>query len=262
MNPPVHPIVWLFVDPDLENQGLEDYLLGWAEERAARNLDRVDPSLRVTMRSLSVNTITSLVAAMLRAGMKKIRYSLRMRIEMFEAPPAPSWPAGIQMRPYDPERDARIVYEVDAEVFQDHFGYIKEEPEEGFQRFMHHMAGDDSYDPSLWFLAVDGEEVIGICICRRYSADELEAGYVSSLGVKRPWRRKGIALALLQHAFEEFYRRGKTKVDLGVDGESLTGATDLYKKAGMFVLRQHDMHEKELRPGKEVSVTSLETPEA
>ena len=61
-------------------------------------------------------------------------------------------------------------------------------------------------------------------------AEDQEAGYVSSLGVKRPWRRQGIAQALLLEAFGEYYQRGKTKVDLGVDAESLTGATDLYKK--------------------------------
>lgn len=261
-NPPVHPLAWIFVDPNLENQGLEDFLLAWAEERARQNLERVDPELRVVLRAMSVPSISSLAAAKSRAGMSKIRYGYRMRIEMQEPPPLPEWPAGVSLRSYDPERDARTVYQVDAEVFQDHFGFIPEEPEEGFQRFMHHLAGDDSYDPSLWFLATAGEEVIGICICRRYGIDDWEAGYISSLGVTRPWRRQGIALALLQHAFGEFYRRGKTKVDLGVDGESLTGATDLYLKAGMFVLRQYDTYEKELRPGKEVSVTSLEPSEA
>ena len=82
---------------------------------------------------------------------------------------------------------------------------------------------------------------------------------MSSLGVKRAWRRRGLALALLHQSFGEYYKRGKTKVDLGVDAESLTGATDLYKKAGMFVLRQFDLFEKELRPGIEVSVTGLES---
>ncbi len=46
------------------------------------------------------------------------------------------------------------MYETDEEVFKDHFGFIKEDPEEGFEKFMHHMTGDNSYDPScgtlLW----------------------------------------------------------------------------------------------------------------
>jgi ribosomal protein S18 acetylase RimI-like enzyme len=213
------------------------------------------------MRSYSDHAIESSGNAMLAAGMKLIRHGFKMRIEMENPPPKPVWPDGISMRLYDPEKEANAVYEVDDEVFQDHFGYIKQPPEEGYKKFKHRMTGDDSYDPSLWFLALDGEEIIGICLCRKYGTEDKDAGYISSLGVKRPWRRQGIALALLQHAFGEFYQRGKMKVDLEVDASSLTGATDLYLKAGMFVLHQYDLYEKVLRPGKNVSVTSLDTSE-
>ncbi len=258
-NPPVHPYLWMTVDPDLENQGLEEYLLAWAEERALQVFDRVDPELRIALRSHSDHAIESSITAKLAAGMTQIRHSFRMRIDMKQKPEIPVWPDGISLRPYNPERDARVVYEADEEVFQDHFGFIKEDPEEGFGKFMHHMTGDDSYDPSLWFLAVDeNDEIAAICLCCRYGPEDKEAGYVSSLGVKRPWRRQGIAQALLLETFGEYYKRGKTKVDLEVDAESLTGATDLYRKVGMFVLRQFDLYEKELRPGKDVSVNTLE----
>ena len=63
---------------------------------------------------------------------------------------------------------------------------------------------------------------------------------------------------MLLHSFGEFYRRGKRKVALGVDADSLTGALRLYEKAGMRVLRQFDMYEKEIRPGKEISVLTLD----
>jgi ribosomal protein S18 acetylase RimI-like enzyme len=52
---------------------------------------------------------------------------------------------------------------------------------------------------------MDGEEIIGICLCRKYGTEDKDAGYISSMSVKRPWRRQGIALARLQHAFGEFY---------------------------------------------------------
>ena len=260
-NPPVHPFVRFSVDPDLENQGLEDYLLAWTFERAQQALARVDPELRVSIRSHSDHAVESSRRAKLAAGMKYIRHSFRMRIEMAEPPEVPVWPDGVSMRLYDPGKDAQTVYEVDEEAFQDHYGFVREDPEVGFKKFLHHMTGDDSYDPSMWYLAVAGDEVVAVCLCRRYGAEDREAGYVSSLGVKRAWRRQGIALALLQHSFAEYFKRGKTKVDLGVDGESLTGATNLYNRAGMFVLRQFDMYEIELRPGREVSVTGLETSE-
>jgi mycothiol synthase len=260
-DPPVHPYVWVSVDPEFENQGLEDYLLAWGEKRAKQALERVDPELRVAVRSDSNHAVESSGKAKIKAGFKYIRHSYRMRIEMEEAPPEPNWPKGISMRLYNPDRDARLVYELDEEVFQDHFGFVKEDPEKGFEKFIHHMTKDSSYDPALWFLAVAGDEVVGICLCRRYGFEEKDSGWVSSLGIKRSWRRKGIALALLHQAFGEFYERGQFKVGLGVDAESLTGATDLYNKAGMIVQRRFDLYEKEIRPGIEVSVTELEPSE-
>ena len=82
-------------------------------------------------------------------------------------------------------------------------------------------------------------------------------GWVATLGVPRPWRKRGIGLALLRHSFNEFYRRGKRKVGLGVDAQSLTGALRLYESAGMHVHQTFDQYEKELRPGVEISTQSL-----
>ncbi len=255
---PVHPFVWLTVDPEFEGLGLENYLLEWAEERAGQVLAKVSPELRVAMRINPLSLVMPVITALQRAGWSQIRHNFTMRIDMTENPPSPDWPDGVHLRPYVPERDAREVYKLDDEVFQDHFGYVKEDFEKGYERFMHHMTGDESYDPSLWFLAYAGEEMIAICICRRFGYEDPDAGHVSSLGVRRDWRRRGLAQALLVHAFGEFYKRGTKSVDLGVDAESLTGATDLYKKVGMSVQYQYDLHEKVLREGMDISVNQLE----
>ena len=82
--------------------------------------------------------------------------------------------------------------------------------------------------------------------------------WIDELGVLRPWRRKGIAGALLLQSFGEFHRRGRYKVGLGVDGDSLTGATRLYERAGMRVFQQRDAHEKVLRAGVDLSTQALE----
>ena len=78
-----------------------------------------------------------------------------------------------------------------------------------------------------------------------------------TLGVRRPWRKRGLGLALLRHSFNEFYRRGKRKVGLGVDAQNLTGALRLYENAGMHVDQTSDLYEKEMPPGTEISVQSL-----
>jgi ribosomal protein S18 acetylase RimI-like enzyme len=77
-------------------------------------------------------------------------------------------------------------------------------------------------------------------------------GWVGTLGVRCPWRKKGLGLALLQHSFDEFYKRGRSTIGLGVDASNPTGATRLYQRAGMYIASEFLTFEKELRPGKEV----------
>jgi ribosomal protein S18 acetylase RimI-like enzyme len=130
--------------------------------------------------------------------------------------------------------------------------------EEGLKRWKHNREYE-GYDPTLYFLAIDvpSGEIAGFNLCRPQSHYDADRGWVSAIGVRRPWRKRGLGLALLRHAFNEFYRRGKHKVGLGVDSQNLTGALRLYESAGMHMDQAHDFYEKELRPGKEISVQAL-----
>jgi ribosomal protein S18 acetylase RimI-like enzyme len=80
-------------------------------------------------------------------------------------------------------------------------------------------------------------------------------GWVEILCVRKPWRHQGLGLALLHHTFNVYYQRGLRRVGLGVDAQNLSGATRLYKKAGMKVYREHVTYEFEIRPGKELGNT-------
>ncbi len=75
---------------------------------------------------------------------------------------------------------------------------------------------------------------------------EMRVGWVRVLGVKWPWRRRGLGLALLLHSFGELLRRGIRTVGLGVDAENLTGAVRLYERAGMWVEHRYDICERRL----------------
>jgi ribosomal protein S18 acetylase RimI-like enzyme len=70
---------------------------------------------------------------------------------------------------------------------------------------------------------------------------------VNVLGVRRPWRRRGLGRALLLQAFAEFRSRGRRGVGLGVDGLNTTGAVRLYEQVGMHVARRFDHYRKPLR---------------
>jgi mycothiol synthase len=181
-----------------------------------------------------------------------------MVINMDGPVPEPVWPEGITFRTYNPETDAEAVYRADVESFRDHFGFVEEPFEEGFEGFKHRHIEYEGFDPTLWFLAMDRDEIAGISLCRAHSYDDPDLGWVGTLAVRRPWRKRGIGLALLRHSFNEFYQRGKRKVGLGVDAQNLTGALRLYKNAGMHVHNATDLYEKELRAGTEISVQSLQ----
>jgi mycothiol synthase len=254
--PPVHPWLWGRVHPDFGGLGIGTWLLQWAEQHACRVLDELPTDLRFALRVGIYRPATKAKKLFEDMGYKQIRSSYNMRIDMKEAPPAPLWDDGITLKIFNPETDTEAVYKANDEAFRDHFGYIEAPYEEGLARFKHFMMGE-GFDPSLWFLAMDGDEIAGISLCRPKAYDDPEMGYINNLGVRRAWRKRGIGLALLQHSFGEFHRRGNRKVGLGVDAENLTGALRLYEKAGMHVHLAFDLFEKTVRSGREISVESL-----
>jgi mycothiol synthase len=244
------------VHPDHQGRGLATSLLRWMEVRARQAIPRAPEGARVVMTNWISNLDTTAHDVMLRSGFNLIRHSYRMRIDLTEAPPAPVWPAGITLRPFDPDRDLEAVAWADREAFRDHWGFVERPFEQDLQLFRHWL-GESHFDASLWFVAVHGDEVAGISLCDPWVDDDPDMGWVSVLGVLRPYRKLGLGLALLCHSFGELYQRGQRKVGLGVDASNLTGALRLYERAGMRVYRQHNTYEKELRPGVELSTQSL-----
>ncbi len=74
-----------------------------------------------------------------------------------------------------------------------------------------------------------------------------DEGWVRLVGVRREWRRRGIATALLRTAFGEFWSRGYPRVKLGVDPDSPFGAQQIYERAGMRVAFELAKYQKSLR---------------
>lgn len=257
--PPARPYVWLRVHPEYEGLGIGRTMLAWAEKRLVRVLDEVDPRYRVAIGAQNVSGYAPMAELLEGGGYQIIRHGFQMRIEMQSEPEPPNWPEGITLKPFIPARDAEAVFRADDEAFSDHFGHMQQPFEQAFARFKHLMMEDEeAFDPALWYIAMDGEEIAGLCLCMKTSGEDPKMGWVEDLGVRRPWRQRGLGLALLRHAFGEYYRRGFRKVGLWVDASSLTGAVRLYERAGMQVARQYDRYEKVLREGEELATVELE----
>ena len=168
-------------------------------------------------------------------GYRAIRASYTMEIELDEAsPPAPAAIDGIEIRTYRPEDDEQRTYEAQEESFEDAWGH-NPQPIETWREF---SVKQLDFDASLWFLALDGDEVAGLCLNFPERSGDPGYGWVGTLGVRRPWRRRGVGEALLRHSFRALHDRGQRRVRLSVDAESPTGATRLYERAGMRVIRQ------------------------
>ena len=170
-------------------------------------------------------------------GYREVRRFWDMAIELGdEPPPAPE----VAVETFTgAEADARAFYAAMDEAFADHW----EHHSTGFEKWWAEKRSQSDYDPSVWFLIRDGDEVAAVI---RNDPDRRGGGYVGTLGVRRPWRGKGYAKALLHHTFREFHRRGKHRVSLGVDAASPNGATRLYESVGMHVELESVVYEKVL----------------
>lgn len=147
-------------------------------------------------------------------------------------------PVGIDERAFRPGVDDRRVWEADTEAFSEHFLFEARSYEEWR---LHHLETGDA-DPSLWWLAWDGEELVGYVIPTASGEDAV----ICDLAVRRPWRARGIGRALLAAAFMSLRERGQKIARLYVDAQNVTSAVHVYEAAGMRVSRRFDVMQKAL----------------
>lgn len=229
-----------YVHPDYHGLGIGTMMLRVLEERAREEMKLAEPDLRVFIRNGMMIGDTVSRQMHETEGYRPIRFSWHMEITLDESPRVPVWPDGIELRPFVKEQHDRALYEAHEEAFSDHWGHTPGT----YERWQHRYK---NYDTSLWHIAWDGDAIAGYSLCRY----RMGTGWVGTLGVRRPWRKRGLGESLLLHSFGEFYRRGMNTIGLGVDAENPTGATRLYKKAGMHIAAEYVIYEKELRSGRE-----------
>ena len=205
-------------------------------ELERRALEWARPVVRATIVDAEAGTRSVLEAR----GYGPVRHSFRMLAELHATPEPVTWPDGIEVRVMEPGEE-QAVHAAVMESFADHWGFTPH-PFEGWLKY--HTRPEARQD--LWFVARAGDEVAGICLCSDHESGESGYGWVEILGVRPPWRRRGLGEALLRHSFRAFALEGATKVGLGVDAENPTGAVRLYERAGMRVVRRYDTYERHL----------------
>jgi len=233
-----------YVHPEFNGLGVGTALLRALADRGRLEMEQAEPDLRVFIRNFMTAGDEKGRALHEAEGFQAIRYNWSMRIKLETAPTTPVFPPGVEIRPFNEAEHLYPVYEALTESFLDHWGFVKPP----FDEWKKHRLAPDRYAPDLWFVAWDGDQIAGASICRMRE----NMGWVWTLGVRRPWRKQGLGMALLLHSFGEFYRRGEKVIGLGVDASNPTGATRLYERAGMYIETEYVCYEKEFRSGREL----------
>jgi ribosomal protein S18 acetylase RimI-like enzyme len=163
-------------------------------------------------------------------GYRVTRYGFEMR-RCVDAPiPDVVLPPGLEVRPVRPEQ-LRAIWEADVEAFRDHFeAAVRTEAD------YEHLITGPMLDTSLWQVAWDGDEVAG-SVMTSINVEEneklgLKIAWLDHISVRRPWRKRGVASALIASTLHILQERGMQIAALGVDAENPTGALRVYEAMG------------------------------
>jgi ribosomal protein S18 acetylase RimI-like enzyme len=159
-----------------------------------------------------------------------------MQIDLSGPPdPGPN-PAGIEIASVGSRADLEAVHAVLDQAFAGDWGYHPQP----FDRWLEEQATSPSHDPSLWLVARADGDAVGALTANVWD----DGGWVGELGVVQSHRGRGLAVALLRRSFATFERLGCRRATLNVDAENPTGATALYERVGMRVVRRWDLWER------------------
>jgi ribosomal protein S18 acetylase RimI-like enzyme len=214
------------IELDVAAPGHWDVFVDWAEDEArSRGLPRVRAVLPAG------HELAEICAA---RGYRPWRSSFTMEVELEERP-ARELPGGFDLRTYVGE-DTGILLEAMNEAFaEDAFGHAVTPAI--FRDFYLHARG---FDPRLWLLAWEADALAGFSLAFLQRGADPTRGWVATLGVRPPWRRRGLGEALLHGSFAALHDRGLRRVGLSVDSQNDTGALRLYERAGMSTVAQTD----------------------
>jgi len=249
--PPVRPYLYGYVHVDHRNKGYGTQLTEWGVARATEFLAEVPPEARVVLQAFTQVAEGKQLFEDFR--FVNTRQSWMMQIDFTQAPSPATLPEGMRFVTMADGASVEDIARLHIGTFRDHRGFQEEPLADVVTRWEKIIEGTTDFDPTLFAIVKDGDADVALITIVPTSSDDADKGEVSILGVMPEYRKRGIGLQLLNFAFDALYRRGKKSCELNVDASSLTGATRLYERAGMYKSRVFYAYELELRGGVELS---------
>jgi mycothiol synthase len=233
-----------FLAPEWRRKGIGRAMLHHSERRLREVAAGRPADGTRFLQSEAADSQPGAEALLLSEGYAAARHEYEMSREIVDDIPCPPLPEGLEARPVRPEH-YRAIWDAKEEAFRDHWGY-RPETEQDYQRWL----ADPKFDPNLWRVAWAGDQVAGmvgsVINAEENAAYHLKRGWVGPVCVRRPWRRRGLAHALLLQMCQALQARGMTVAALGVDTQNLTGALRVYESVGFRVFKRFSMYRKPL----------------
>lgn len=236
VNGPRVYLLFGFMLPEWRRKGIGRAMLRANEQRLREIAATHDDVTERVFQSWADDTELSTTALLGSEGYQVVRVGYEMvRPTLADLPDAPL-PEGLEVRPVTPDQ-YRTIWEADQEAFRDHWGYAPgtEEDYQGWLGFAH-------FQPELWRVAWDGDQVAGQVRSFIDNKENAEynrlRGYTEFISVRRPWRKRGVARALIAQSLQALKEHGMEHAALGVDAENPNGALNLYESCGFQVVKR------------------------
>lgn len=223
------------VHPDYRARGLGTTILKWLVQRSREIQNSVPGPQNRFIRANFPDHLTGNQKIFAQQGFEPIRYFYRMRRDLSQPIPDYKVPESLRLQTWNSELNAAAL-KADNEAFEDHWGHIPLDEEHWNMWFIQH----EDFRPEQSFMVTEGSEIAGLSINKIRTAENavtgIKEGWIQSLAVRRPWRRQGIATALLCASMHAFKAAGLDYAGLAVDTDNLTGALRIYERLGFSVI--------------------------
>lgn len=222
-------------------KGIEEAILTWDETRIRQIAQSHAQDVPHLFETVCKSTQISKVTLFEKKGYKPVRYAFLMKRTLDDIPQA-ELPEGIEVRQLTPDQ-YRQAWDASTEAFRDHWGFT-EPTEDDYKAELNWRL----FNPKIWQVGWDGDEIVGM-VMNFFDPLENEKfgrkrGWTEGISVRRPWRKKGIAKALIVRSMQMFKDMGMEEVALGVDALNPHGALNLYQGLGYVEYKKNIIYRK------------------
>jgi ribosomal protein S18 acetylase RimI-like enzyme len=225
-------IYWHFgtLLPEWRRKGIGRVMVRWCESRLRKIASEHPQYGERYLQTYGAETQVGKEELCLSEGYEPIRYEVEMAHTLGGDLPEAPMPPDLELRTVLDEH-IRPIWDASAEAFRDHWGYVPP-TEESYQEFLEWRC----FNPKHWKVAWDGDQVAGMVLNfideQENAKYERRRGYTEYISVRRPWRRRGLARALIAESFRYLRDQGMEEAALGVDTQNFNGAFRLYESMG------------------------------